>query len=103
MIVCTLSRTDDTPKIHDRPLGSLSALEGARMRAGYLQEARAENAVTALARMAAVTSSVVREGKLLRVPSADLVCGDLLLLEEGDAVGADAPLVQAASLRWKPR
>ncbi len=66
---------------------------------GYLQEARAENAVAALARMTAVTSSVVRDGKLLRVPSAELVCGDLLVLEEGDAVGADARLVQAASLR----
>jgi P-type Ca2+ transporter type 2C len=66
---------------------------------GYLQEAKAENAVAALARMTAVTSSVVRDGKVLRVPSAELACGDLLALEEGDAVGADARLVQAASLR----
>ena len=66
---------------------------------GYLQEAKAENAVAALAQMTAATSSVVRDGKRLRVPSAELVCGDLLVLEEGDAVGADARLVQAASLR----
>jgi P-type Ca2+ transporter type 2C len=57
---------------------------------GYLQEAKAENAVAALARMSAVTSSVVRDGKLLRVPSAELVCGGLLVLGQGDAVGADA-------------
>ena len=66
---------------------------------GYLQEAKAENAVAALARMTAVTSAVVRDGRVLRVPSAELVPGDVLLLGEGDAVGADARLVRAASLR----
>ena len=66
---------------------------------GFMQEAKAENAVAALARMTAVASAVVRDGKLLRVPSADLVPGDLLVLGEGDAVGADARLVQATSLR----
>ena len=66
---------------------------------GYVQEAKAENAVAALARMTAVTSAVVRDGQVQRVPSAELVRGDLLVLGEGDAVGADARLVQAASLR----
>jgi len=66
---------------------------------GYLQEAKAENAVAALARMTAVTSAVLRDGQLLRVPSAGLVRGDLLVLGEGDAVGADARLVQASTLR----
>jgi len=66
---------------------------------GYVQEVKAENAVAALARMTAVTSAVVRDGHLVRVPSAELVRGDLLVLAEGDAVGADARLVQAASLR----
>ena len=66
---------------------------------GYLQEAKAEDAVAALARMTAVTSAVVRDGQVLRVPSAELVRGDLLVLGEGDAVGADARLVAAASLR----
>ncbi len=66
---------------------------------GYLQEAKAENAVAALARMTAVTSAVLRDGQLLRVPSAGLVRGDLLVLGEGDAVGADARLVQATTLR----
>ena len=66
---------------------------------GHLQEARAENAVAALAKFTTATSSVLRDGQLHRVPSAALVRGDLLVLGEGDAVGADARLVQAASLR----
>ena len=66
---------------------------------GYVHEARAENAVAALRRITAATSGVVRGGRLLRVPSSQLVRGDLLVLGEGDAVGADARLVQAATLR----
>lgn len=49
--------------------------------------------------MTAVTSAVLLDGQPLRVPSAERVRGDLLLLAEGDAVGADAQRVQAASLR----
>ena len=66
---------------------------------GYLQEARAEDAVAALAKFTTATSSVLRDGQLRRLPSAELVKGDLLMLGEGDAVGADARLVQSASLR----
>ena len=66
---------------------------------GYTQEARAESAVAALAKMTAVTSTVLRDGVLSRVPSATLVRGDVLVLAEGDAIGADARLVQASSLR----
>ncbi|MGB3445255.1 MAG: cation-translocating P-type ATPase [Xanthobacteraceae bacterium] len=66
---------------------------------GFVQEARAANAVAALARMTAVTSSVLREGERRRIPSTELVRGDILLLEEGDAVGADGRLLLSASLR----
>ena len=66
---------------------------------GYVQEAKAADAVAALARMTAATSAVLRNGQVLRLPSAELVRGDLLVLGEGDSVGADARLVQAASLR----
>ena len=66
---------------------------------GYAQEAKAENAVAALAQLTAVTSTVVRDGQVMQVPGATLVRGDVLLLGEGDSVGADARLVQAASLR----
>lgn len=66
---------------------------------GYLQEAKAEDAVAALATMSAASSAVLRDSHLLRVPSAELVRGDVLVLGEGDAVGADARLFRASSLR----
>ena len=66
---------------------------------GWLQEAKAANAVAALAKMTAVTSGLIRDGQLMRIPSSGLVRGDLLVLAEGDAVGADARLVRAWSLR----
>ena len=66
---------------------------------GYVQEARAESAVAALQEMTAVTSAVLRDGRLVRIPSDQLVRGDLLVLAEGDAVGADARLTEAAALR----
>ena len=66
---------------------------------GFIQEAKAANAVAALARMTAVTSSVLRDGERRRIPSAELVPGDIMLLEEGDAVGADGRLLLSANLR----
>ena len=65
---------------------------------GYVQEARAEQAVAALQIMTASTAGVVRNGREERVASADVVPGDVLLLGEGDAVCADARLVEVASL-----
>jgi len=65
---------------------------------GFVEEARAANAVAALQRMAAPTSSVVRDGRIQRVPTAELVRGDLLVLSEGDFIGADARLVSCSSL-----
>jgi P-type Ca2+ transporter type 2C len=66
---------------------------------GFLQEARSQRAAAALARLTAVTSEILRDGIKQRVPCAELVCGDLLLLSEGDQVGADARLLQASALR----
>jgi P-type Ca2+ transporter type 2C len=66
---------------------------------GWVQEAKAQNAVAALARMSAATSAVVRGGQLQRIASATLVCGDVLVLGEGDTVGADARLLEANALR----
>lgn len=65
---------------------------------GFSQESKAESAVAALASMTAATSTVLRDGRQAQVPSAELVPGDVLLLAEGDAVGADARLVTATSL-----
>lgn len=66
---------------------------------GLVQEGRAEQAVAALARMTAATSTVLRGGQQRVIPSSELVRGDLLLLAEGDAVGADARLIQATGLK----
>ncbi|MBE7325102.1 cation-translocating P-type ATPase [Nocardioides sp. Y6] len=66
---------------------------------GYTQESKAENAVTALGTMTAAVSTVLRDGKLRTVPSAELVRGDVLVLDEGAAVGADARLLSANALR----
>lgn len=66
---------------------------------GLVQENKAESAVAALATMTAVTSTVLRDRLLVTVPSAQLVRGDVLVLSEGDSVGADARLFQAAGLK----
>ena len=66
---------------------------------GYVQEARAEHAVAALQRMAAATAGVLRDGQEQRIDAADVVPGDVLLLAEGDAVGADGRLFVEASLQ----
>ncbi len=66
---------------------------------GFVQEARADNAVAALAGLTAASSTVLRGGDYVSVPSRTLVRGDVLVLGEGDSVGADARLVSAKSLR----
>jgi magnesium-transporting ATPase (P-type) len=66
---------------------------------GYVQEARAADAVAALQRMAAASAGVVRDGREQRVPVDEVVVGDLLTLAEGDAVAADGRLVEAATLK----
>ncbi len=66
---------------------------------GYLQESKAEQAVDALSRLSEPTSSVLRDGQIRRVPTEELVPGDILVLAEGDTVPADGRLFQAASLR----
>jgi Ca2+-transporting ATPase len=66
---------------------------------GYVQEAKAADAVAALRAMTEATSTAIRDGETLRIPSRDLVRGDLLVLAEGDRVGADARLVRATALR----
>ncbi|WP_062312720.1 cation-translocating P-type ATPase [Demequina rhizosphaerae] len=60
---------------------------------GFIQERRSAQAVAALQRMAAASAAVIRDGGLARVSAFDVVVGDLLVLAEGDAVPADARLV----------
>jgi Ca2+-transporting ATPase len=65
---------------------------------GFTQEYRAERAVEALKKMLSPTITVLREGSEEEVPSKELVPGDILLLEAGDRVPADARLIEAHSL-----
>ncbi|HAI21733.1 MAG TPA: ATPase [Clostridiales bacterium UBA8153] len=66
---------------------------------GFAQEYRAEQALAALNRLAALQARVVREGAEHDVPVEELVPGDLILLVAGNKVPADARLVQAFDLR----
>jgi Ca2+-transporting ATPase len=66
---------------------------------GYVQEERAEQALAALRAMAAATAKVVRDGERRSVPAAELVPGDLILIEEGDTIPADARVIRANALQ----
>ena len=66
---------------------------------GVYQESKAEKAIEALQEMSAATSKVLRDGKVQIVHSEDLVVGDVILLEAGDAVPADARILENASLK----
>jgi magnesium-transporting ATPase (P-type) len=65
---------------------------------GALQEGRAEHSMTALRKMSSVKVRVVRDGAESIIEARDLVPGDIMLLAAGDAVGADARLLEAAAL-----
>ncbi len=66
---------------------------------GVFQESKAEKAIEALQEIAAATSKVIRDGKQISVHSEDLVIGDIVVLEAGDAVPADARIIECASMK----
>jgi Ca2+-transporting ATPase len=66
---------------------------------GYIQESRAESAVAALRHMAAAHANVMRDGERQSVSAAEIVPGDLILIEEGDTVPADARLIHSTALQ----
>ena len=66
---------------------------------GVYQESKAEAAIAALQAMSAATSKVLRDGEIATVKSEDLAVGDVILLEAGDAVPADARIFECASLQ----
>ena len=66
---------------------------------GFLQEYRAAKAIDALARAMTATATVRRGGRTVRVPSPDLVPGDVVLLQSGDQVPADLRFVRVRDLR----
>jgi Ca2+-transporting ATPase len=91
--------------------GAISALMGEAMDAGAIfiivflnagiglyQEYKAERSIEALKRMTTPQAKVRRDGRVISIPSSNVVVGDILALEAGDLVAADARLVTAASL-----
>ena len=66
---------------------------------GVVQESKAEEAIAALQEMTAATCKVLRDGALRTVKSREVVVGDVVILEAGDAVPADCRIVEAASLK----
>ena len=76
-------------------IGSIVVLNGL---VGFLQEHRAERTILALRSMTAPRARVFREGRSAMLPTTEIVPGDLLLLEAGDIVAADARVLEAYSL-----
>lgn len=66
---------------------------------GTIQEIKAEDSLDALKKMSSPESSVVREGKIKKIKSSLLVPGDVVILEEGDTVGADLRLIESVNLK----
>ncbi len=66
---------------------------------GFIQEYRAEKALEALKKMAALKAKVIRDGKEKEIPAEDLVAGDVISLKVGDKIPADSRLLEAISMK----
>lgn len=66
---------------------------------GVYQENKAEKAIEALAEIAAATTTVLRDGKPVTIKNEDLVVGDVVLLESGDAIPADGRIIGNTSMK----
>ncbi len=66
---------------------------------GVVQESKAEKAIEALGEIAAATSKVIRDGRQIAVRTEDIVVGDVIVLEAGDSVPADARVIESASMK----
>ncbi|MBE2238842.1 MAG: cation-translocating P-type ATPase [Caldilineaceae bacterium] len=66
---------------------------------GFFQEERAEDAVAALKKMTTATAVVLRDGRQQQIDSHALTPGDILLVEEGNAISADGRLIDVTSLQ----
>jgi Ca2+-transporting ATPase len=66
---------------------------------GVYQESKAEKAIESLQKMTAATSKVLRDGSVVSEKSENLVAGDVVVLEAGDAVPADCRIIESASMK----
>lgn len=66
---------------------------------GFVQEYRAERAIEALRQMAAPTATVLRDGKEVKIPTRDVVPGDVVVLHTGDRIPADGRLIESINLQ----
>ena len=66
---------------------------------GTVQEVKAQTSLDALKKLSSPESTVIRDGKRVKIKSSDLVPGDIVLLEEGDTIGADLRLIEAVNLK----
>lgn len=66
---------------------------------GFVQEAKAEKAMDALLKLAAPRAGVSRDNRRMDIPASEIVPGDIILLEAGDKVPADARLISASNLK----
>ncbi len=66
---------------------------------GVYQESKAEKAIDALKKLSQATAKVLRDGAIKAVPTEDLVVGDVILFESGDAIPADARILESNSLK----
>jgi len=90
------SRTGSTAEFVDA--GAILAIVILNAILGVVQEGRAEKALAALKKMSAPVARVLRGGRLLAVPSPELVPGDVVILETGNYVPADVRLVESVNL-----
>jgi Ca2+-transporting ATPase len=77
---------------------AIAAIVAVNAIVGFVQEYRAERAVLALRSMTAPRARVVRDDKIMTLASSEVVVGDLVVLEAGDIIAADARLVEAHAL-----
>ena len=66
---------------------------------GTVQEVKAQTSLEALKKLSSPESTVIRDGKHVRVKASELVVGDIVVLEEGDTVGADIRLIESSNLK----
>ncbi len=85
----------------DLPYEALAILAVVLLNAtmGFIQESRAAAAVAALRAMAAADATVIRGGQRVSIPATDIVVGDIILIEEGDTIPADARVMESVALQ----